>query len=153
VNWDLDYELNPVSGQPTGAQQLEPALKLSFGKGFSNLEGREEVGSDYWRWSDGPSGEATLTIDNGTGRVARVDFRAFASVGTPENCRFEMRFGKDISVFEVNQAGKWLSRTLDLRPGPNEIVFKAYAPRVKGPDPRYLVFCLAGWQFTVLSSR
>ena len=154
VNWDLSYELAPVTaGDVAAGPHAGPALKLSFGKGFSDLEGREELGSEYWRWSDGPSGEASLRIDNARDRVVKARFRAFVSVGTPANCRFETRFGGDVAVTEVNQAGTWLERTLDLKPGSNEIVFKAYAPRVKGPDPRHLVFRVAGWQLTALSPR
>ncbi len=115
---------------------------VEFERGFSLLE---ERGRDYWRWSDGSSGEGVIAIENKLDRPAPVLFRTALMSGPHVKFAFCVQGGSRES-FETSRDDDIYERSLILQPGRNEIWMKSYGPRKPAlGDPRYLVFGMKDW--------
>ncbi len=132
-----------IVGNAGGGAELS-SFPIQFEEGFST---EEHNGTLYWRWSDRPSGEGTLVIDNPWGtRISAVFQTKLLTGGGLKRFVFEFAGNKD----EVTAANQQLyAHQLTLSPGKNRIVVKCNCPRIQAPgDNRYLVFGLEGWSIT-----
>jgi hypothetical protein len=120
-------------------------VQLLFDEGFYETEGVEGIDREYWRWSQGSRAEGQLTLYNYSSDLLAVRFRAGVDVSTTKMTQFEVTSGAATETLWIN--GRYMmDRVLWLKPGPNLLRFKSYAPRVEAPaDPRYMVFRIRNW--------
>jgi len=128
----------------TRAPTPSPMVELAFEKGFS---GYETGGGNYWRWSDGPSGEGLLRLLNHGKGPLKVRFTTQILTGSKEPVRFAINVGQETEIFSVHD-GQTLSREFVVVPGRTEIKLRSFGGRMQVADPRYIVFGLQNWIVT-----
>ncbi|HLJ44379.1 MAG TPA: hypothetical protein VKU01_00140 [Bryobacteraceae bacterium] len=132
-----------LEGPATAVPEVSLA-PVEFGQGFAQLE---RQGRHYWRWSNGPSGEAVFSISNTLAMPIKVKFKTNLLTGGVIK-KFSFTFRGVPEVFDAHD-GQTYERELTLLPGQNDVEVKCNGPRIKAPgDPRYIVFGFEGWSLT-----
>lgn len=134
--------------QANTLEDILAPVSVEFSGGFSMLE-RDPA--RYWRWADGPSGKATLSLVNNSNRPVKVLFSA-AFLSNPEPTTYEWTFQAQSGSFQARH-GDTHTWELLLAPGRNDLSIQSRGSRIPAPqDPRYLVFGLQNWQLRAVDS-
>ena len=123
---------------------VQVAVSVDFGDGFAEITERSD--GHYFRWSNGPDGQAQFDLVNALDRPLTVRFQAILHIDPAlPSGSFDLTTpaGKE-SIRTANMGV--LDRVWTLQPGSNPVIIKCHEHRIPSPnDRRYIVFGLWDW--------